>query len=663
MIRNRAAAVFFSLCVAGHAFATPVPVPGTPALPGANVLPQAGAPGSTQLPQTETSQIVKPTVTNLSAATTYHYDTLRTGWDWKELYLTTANVSQVVLQHVAFVSGQVDAEPLFVSAVNLGANGVHDLVYVVTENNWVYAVDAESGKIILQRNLGTPVPQSAIPDQCTNNSASVGIQSTPVINTSNGNIYVMAYTYQNNVPTYTLHSMGLGTLNDTVPPQNVAAIGRLANGASYTFNAAVTRQRPALLLSQGVIYAGFGSFCDSASRGWVLGWYDYNLAPLGAEVLNNENAVAQDNVFLTSIWMAGFGLAADANGSIYFATSNSDPSGTSWNATTNLEESVVKMSGTLGSVQSYYTPNNASWGQKPADAVDGDLGAGGVMLLPTQKGSTPNLAVAGGKISGALLLNRDNLGGYGNNQLDVENAGGCWCGPSYFADSSGVGHVVISAGDHVTIYTVQTSPSPKLIKPIVSPEIETGQDPGFFTTVSSNGTTPGSTIIWAMDRPLDDYPGEIYLRAFDPNTGKILMAIGAGIWRSPEADANLVPTVANGHIFVGSLNQVAIFGLPTPGAKTVEIPVPPPAEEAALPAATPHQISGTVVASQDGSFTLQTRTGATIEVDTSAATHFGAARQPAGTPVLVRGNYTSGGFKAVHILHLKPQLGLWPTDR
>jgi hypothetical protein len=360
--------------------------------------------------------------------------------------------------------------------------------------------------------------------------------------------------------------------------------------------------------------------------------------------------------------MSGFGLAADSNGSIYFATANSDYSGTSWNATTNLEESVVKMAGSLGSVQSYYTPNNANWGQKASDAIDGELGSGGVMLLPAQKGTTTNLAVAGGKISGALLLNRDNMGGYSNAQLDQENAGPCWCGPSYFTDSSGVGHVVISAGDQVTIYTVQTSP-PKLIKPIKSPMLGSGQDPGFFTTVSSNGTTAGTTVIWTVDRPTDSYPGEVYLRAINPANGSILLAIGAGIWRAPLANANIVPTVANGHIFVGSLNQVAIFGLGEPGAAKVEMPIPPMAAEQPLPAATPHQISGTLVARSGTGFTLQTRAGATVEVDTSAATHSGALQQAAGSPLLVRGDYIGEGFKALYVLHLKPQPALWPRDR
>jgi hypothetical protein len=596
------------------------------------------------------------------AVTTYHYDVLRTGWDSQERNLTAANAGGLRLQHVAFFNGQVDAEPLYVSGVTLGGGDVHDLVYVVTENNWVYAIDAESGAIALRRSLGTPVPESALPGQCVNNSNAVGITSTPVIDTATGKMYLIAYTYSGGKTTYTLHALSLSSLGDTITPRVVAASGRLANGQAYNFNPAITRQRAALLLSKSMIYAGFGSFCDAPSRGWVLGWHESNLAPLGVADLANSNATAMDNGFLTSVWMAGFGISADANGSIYFATSNSDASGTSWSATTNLEESVVKMPSTLGSVQGYYTPDDPVWGQKPSDPIDGDLGSGGVMLMPDQPGATPHLATAGGKNSGVLLLNRDNLGGYGHAQLDQHYLGGCWCSTSYFRDANDTGHVVVSAGTRVTIYTVQTSPTPKLINPIAGPAIQTGQDPGFFTTVSSNGTAPGSAVVWALSRPVDQ-TGYINLYGFNAATGAELLAIRAGIWPSPEADADLVPTVANGRVFVPSYNQLAIFGLGTPGAP-IEITAQAAPAETPLPVETPHQLSGLYVGNRPNGFTLQTRIGATVVVDSSAAMHFGAAEQPAGTPMLVRGDFTAdGGFKALTVLHLKPQPALWPRDR
>ena len=665
MLRLGVAAVVAIGCLTAPMLAAPR-IAGQPARQAdrpATLLADAGQTESSQLPKTALSQNQPPPPTTYPAyVSTYHYDNGRTGWDSAEINLTPANAGSVQLQHVTSFSGQVDAEPLYVAALNLGVNGVHDLVYVVTENDWVYAIDAESGAIVLRRNLGTPVPQSVLPDQCTNNTNAVGITATPVIDPATGNLYLIAYTEVSGHPTYTLHALNLTTLADSVTPRVIAASGRLANGTTYNFNAAITRQRPALLLSQGTIYAGFGSFCDAASRGWVLGWHESSLAPLGVADLANSNSTAPYNTFLSSIWMAGFGLAADSSGSVYFSTANSDPSGDSWNATTNLEESVVKMAGSLGSVQGYYTPDNNIWGQKPADPVDGDLGSGGVMLLPNQPGATPHLAVAGGKISGALLLNRDNLGGYGDGQLDEVDIGDCWCGPSYFADSSGVGHVVTSFGNAIQTFSIQTSPTPKFANQITSPNISTGQDPGFFTTVSSHGTLAGSAVIWAISRPVNSYPGYINLYAFNPINGQELLAIRAGIWLSPQADANLVPTVANGHIFVASYNQLAIFGLAAPGEK-IEITAQPPPEEMPLAADAPHQISGILVASHPGGVTLQTRTGTTIEVDTQSATHFGANEQPLGTPVLVRGDYTGAGFKAVHVLHLKPQPALWPRDR
>jgi len=285
------------------------------------------------------------------------------------------------------------------------------------------------------------------------------------------------------------------------------------------------------------------------------------------------------------------------------------------------------------------------------------------MLLPDQPGALPHLAAAGGKHTGVLLLNRDNLGGYGNAQLFQDYVGDCWCGSSYFSDASKTGHVVVSAGNAIAIFSVQTSPTVALVNQIEGPVMQTGQDPGFFTTVSSNGTAPGTALVWAISRPVNANPGYINLYAFDATTAKELLGIRAGIWRSPQGDANLVPTVANGHVFVASYNQLAIFGLGTPAAPVRIITEPGPAEPA-LAAATPHQLSGVRVAGTPHGFTLRTRTGELIAVDASGATHFGAEAQPDGTKLLLRGDYTrDGGFKAVNVLHLKGQPALWPSDR
>jgi len=144
-----------------------------------------------------------------------------------------------------------------------------------------------------------------------------------------------------------------------VTPVVVSASATLTNGSVYTFNAGVNRQRPGLLLANNTVYAGFGSFCDIAanlSRGWVLGWQAGTLTPLASNKLNDKRPKSPDNFFLSSVWMSGYGLAANAAGSIYFVTGNSDYSGTTYNHITNIAESAVTMSPDLSTVQSLFTP-------------------------------------------------------------------------------------------------------------------------------------------------------------------------------------------------------------------------------------------------------------------------------------------------------------------
>jgi hypothetical protein len=136
-------------------------------------------------------------------------------------------------------------------------------VYVATEGNTVYAIDAHSGTVLLKPNFGTPV---RYPLGCGNNGPNVGINSTPVIDTGSNTLYVMVYT-QGSAPTYTLHALDLGSLTDKVAAQTVVASHTLTNGTTFNFNAKYQRQRPGLLLANGSIYAGFGSFCAGLDGG------------------------------------------------------------------------------------------------------------------------------------------------------------------------------------------------------------------------------------------------------------------------------------------------------------------------------------------------------------------------------------------------------------
>jgi outer membrane protein assembly factor BamB len=602
--------------------------------------------------------------------TTHHYDNFRTGWNPYEFTLTPANVPGLRLVTQIPLDEQVDAQPLFASGVAI-VGGTHNVIYVATENDTIYALDAATGAVLLQRNFGAPVPQSVLPGFCGNNSIAVGINSTPVMDFAAQTLYVMVYTYENNTPIYRLHALALGTLADKVTPVVVQAKARLDDGSTWNFQAAYSRQRSGLLLSNGNVYAAFASFCDinpDRSRGWLLGWQAASLIPLAANELTNKLIPAQspNDFFLTSIWMSGDGVAADGSGFLYFVTGNSDFSGTTYDPVNNLAESIVKMSPDLSQVLSHFTPlgpQGVSW----LDVTDNDTGSGGFLGIPMQPGGV-YLGTAAGKVGQMFLLDRVNLGKlYGTYSI-----GPCWCGESYFVGADGTGRVVSSGGNQIIVWRLQTSPSVALVKESALQPLPatTVQDGGFFTSISSNGN--GNAIIWAVGRPLNANPANVTLYAFDPKaaaggSSNWLFSAVAGTWPHLGGNANIVPVVANGRVYVASYKRLAIFGLAAPAAPVaaaaIGLPPVPPARVALPPDR--HEIFGTIKTIVGGNITLTTRSGKFVRVDAA-----GAVRRHQSVvllvdePVTVFGDYDDAGvLQATSVLHAKPSPLGWPPDR
>lgn len=587
--------------------------------------------------------------------TTYHNDNLRTGWNPNETTLTQSSFSNFGLLQTVPLDDQVDAEPLLVSNETING-GQHNVVYVSTENNSVYAIDAQSGQVLLQTNLGAPVQY---PLGCNNNGPNVGIDSTPVIDTSTGALYVIAYVLQNGTtPTYYLHALSLTTLADVVSPVQISAVRRLSDGTKYQFNASVSRQRAALLLANGNVYAGFASFCDFAadqSRGWVLGWNESTLTPLAGNKLTNRLASSPDDFFLSSVWMSGYGLAANSAGSVYFVTGNSDYSGTTFSKPYNVAESAVAMSNDLTTRVGIFTPSD--WGY--LDNYDIDFGSGGIMLLPAQPGRFPNIAAAAGKDGNMYILDADRLA----KNLTTVNIGGCWCGPSYYQGSDGYGRIVASGGNAVTVLANEGTKKPNFVQTSQYGGIANGQNGGFLTSVSSNGTTAGTPVVWAVGRPTDSNPAYIDLYAVNPDNGNLLFSETAGQWLNTGGDSNIVPMEANGLVYVASDQMLTIFGpggtraakLPSIHRVDMRLPLKPGERE----------IYGTVERLSDASIVVRTRDGKTVEVNPAAArlAHDYAPPKPNGS-LVARGRFDkSGVLVADAILHAVNHPAMWPADR
>jgi hypothetical protein len=508
-----------------------------------------------------------PTIPAAGAAqsvVTYHNDTWRTGANSAEYQLTPATVANLSgasvfgrLGRVA-LDGQVDAQPLVVPKVSVAGDpnaGTHDVVYVATENNTVYAIDPIRFTVLASRNLG-----AAVNNPIGFGQGVAGIRGTPVIDTSKGAMYVVAYVQPSGggAVQYQLHMLSLSTLADMVTPVTIAPTAKLTNGATLAFNAAYQMQRPALLESGGLIVVAFGSWGDlgaNLSRGWVLSFNASTLAPNSAatDLLDTQVSNSAD-LYLASVWMSGNGPAVDQSGNVYFSTGNS-AAGT-YDGVTALQESVVKIAPGTGKLLSIYTPDAVN----NLDDNDLDIGAGGVLLLPNA--AKPYGAILS-KDAIIRIFNRGNLGGNNDANLVASvPADGCWCSLSYFND--GEDRLVSSGGNNLRVFTWQTTTAPVLLQQ-GSAQIPSNGSPGSVTSISQGGSS--NAIIWTTPTPWNFGTGgeNVNLMAFQaqPVNGvlPLLYMAPAGTWSygGGGSDHN-PPTVANGRVYVASQGELVIFG-------------------------------------------------------------------------------------------------------
>jgi suppressor of ftsI len=516
---------------------------------------------------------------------TFHQNAQRTGWYQAETTLNAGNVGSSSFGKIATLSapsnmpafGKVYAQPLYVSNERTSDGNTHNLVIVATATDQVYAFDDQTYAVVWERNFTNPsngiTQQSSTNTGCNDVNPDIGIAGTPVIDRSQDRLYVVVPTDENGTFHQRLHAIALASGADAVTPTEVSATTTLASGGTASTDPEYNFNRGALLEANNTIYVSFGSHCDFDSvsaHGWLLGYNATNLQPVGS-ALNVTNQATSSNYFLGSLWMSGFGPAADAQGNVYFATGNGPINGT-----TDFAMSVVALPGSLGSVSSYFSPYGA-----PVDSEsDLDLGSGGVLLFPNVGGSYPHLLLAGGKCGagssnggtqGCLkyLLNRDSLGGVSSGNTGAlwqEDTGGAmFGGPAFFQDTNGNSYVVLGGGDPLSTYKLSTSPVSLSIVAAANVGCLECRNAGSQPVISSYGTNPGTAVAWALKTPGNN-GGTIYLYAFNALTMSVLYSGAAGSWTiGPNsnyiAGALVSPLVANGKVYVPTDGSVAVFGL------------------------------------------------------------------------------------------------------
>jgi hypothetical protein len=511
-------------------------------------------------------------------------DNLRTGWYPDEPSLTPALLSGGGFQQVFkdTLQGQIYAQPLT-------ADGV---LVVVTEDNWVYGLDPYTGAQLWAKEVGTPFNASDI--ACEDLSPHVGITGTPVIDTEHNVAYFVSNRYvsgSSGPSAWYMHAIELNSGKEVAnfPVKIEGKAQNLAPGV--TFEATQELQRPALLMMNGVVYAGFGSHCDHEPyEGWVVG------VSTSGQVTTKWATSGHGG----SIWQSGGGLISDGPGQILFSTGNDNTNAGEWDPPVGLGnappegklgESVVRAEvqpkGELKATD-FFSPFN----NKVLDEGDIDLGSSAPIALPSQyfgTSSVPDLLVQDGKEGYVYLLNRDNLGGMGQGPGGTDQVvqklgpyGGVWDGSAVWPGDGGYVYIPSvapggSAGgssDSLRFfkYGVEAG-NPTLSLAATAPKTEAFAFGSGSPIVTSNGTTSGTAALWITRCP-NEGCGEADLVAYNPvPLGKEALQV---LWHAPIGTANKFsrPDASNGHLYVGN-REGDIFGYSgpalTPSSELLEL--------------------------------------------------------------------------------------------
>jgi hypothetical protein len=514
------------------------------------------------------AQVVTTVQVSKPAVTTYHNDVSRTGTTLSESILNTSNVNIATFGKLVShqVDGKIYAQILYVPDVTIPGNGLHNVVYVSTLNNSVYAFDADNvttSDPLWHVNLGPTVPVVIYYGLFTEN---IGILSTPVIDAASQTLFVVAETSTGSNTIFQLHALDLttgkelfngpATISGSVQGTGAGSVNGLLN-----FAPEMHLQRPGLLLLNGNVYISFGSHDDMPPwHGWM---FSYNMTSLQRTSIMCMSPTTDSS----AIWQGGVAPTADASGNIYVITGNGPLDATTGGQ--DFGDSFVKLSTTNGlKVLDYFSPSNQAY----LDAIDGDLGSGGPLLIPGT-----SLLVGGGKDGRLFLVDSNNMGEFSVTDRVVQKWGatnGIFSGNVYYNSRLYVwgqnDALKVFAFNGSTFNTTPVSQGTTLIP------FANSNEPAM--SLSANGLTTGTGIIWATysENGLSNggqYPG--ILRAFDAtdvthelwNSDKASYRDAVGSWAkwSP-------PTIANGKVYLGTFDNVfQVYGLRTGNTPTAVV--------------------------------------------------------------------------------------------
>jgi Bacterial Ig-like domain (group 2) len=512
---------------------------------------------------------------------TQHNDIGRTGQNLSETVLTPTNVNTTTFgkKFSQAVDGFVYAQPLYVPNVTIGGS-VHNVIYVATEGDSVYAFDADSNTgtnagLLWHASMidtahgaaaGATTMSSSTPLGCTDLVPQVGITSTPVIDPSTGTMYLEAKSEENGAFIHRLHALDITTGAEKAPGPvvitgTISGTGDGSSGGTVIFDGLHQLNRPGLLWLNGVLYLSYASHCDDTPyHGWLFA-YDAGTFSQKSMLVTSPNG--NDGGF----WMSGAGVAADSNANIFIASGNGDFDTTHIPAQ-ELGDTVMKLfypgTSTM-SLLDYFTP----WDQSNLDGEDNDVGAGGVMLLPDQPGATPHELVQLSKAGEVFLINRDQMTANNLHYCQtctsdpqilgefLQNSNGFWSAPAYFNGTVYTGAVWDSLKAFpLTNGSLATAPS------------ETSSNSFGFPSPTPAGSANGSTngIIWAIDTSQYGNAGAslgpAVLYAYQASTLATLWSSSQSGTRDTAGNAVkfAVPTIANGKVYIGTQTELDVYG-------------------------------------------------------------------------------------------------------